>query len=303
MNTPVALIIFKRPDTTARVLDALRGVRPRTLFVIADAAQPTRADDAEKCAAARALIERIDWDCRVFKNYAEANLGLKLRVESGLNWVFGQVGEAIILEDDCVPHPSFFPFCEELLARYRDEPRVMGISGNNFHFDQYLSPYSYHFSRYALIWGWATWGRAWSLYDGDMHEWTRRRADNWLQTKVETAVMVRFWDYIFENTFKTPHTWDNAWMFATWLHDGLHITPSVNLVSNIGFRADGSHTLNSNDVFANMPARAMEFPLRHPPEIVRDADADLLTEGKAYSGRSFLDQMFRAMHQHIHSQK
>ena len=142
MNTPVVLFIFKRPDTTARALDTLRLARPGTLFVVADGARLTRPGEAEKCAAARAVIETVDWDCQIFKNFAETNQGVKSRIEDGLKWVFERTDKAIILEDDCVPDPSFFRFCEVLLARYRDEPRVMGISGSSLQLDSYQSPYS-----------------------------------------------------------------------------------------------------------------------------------------------------------------
>lgn len=301
MNTPVALFIFNRPDTTARVLDALRAVRPRTVFVIADGARADEPEDAARCAATRACIETIDWECEVVKQYADRHLGLRRRVESGLDWLFENADEGIILEDDCVPEPAFFRFCEELLTRYRDTPRVMGISGTNFHFGQYAPPYSYHFSRYPLVWGWATWKRAWAQYDATMEAWANLRGTDWLASTLESPAAVRYWDGVFQKNFESPGSWDYAWMLATWLHEGLHVCPSVNLVSNIGFRSDASHTRNVYDPLANVASYPLEFPLRHPPAIVRDEQADALTEENVYSGKEFLKPLFRAMRAHIHS--
>jgi hypothetical protein len=129
-DVPVVLIAFNRPRVTARVLDALREVKPSRLFVIADGPRPGNREDVERCARVRTLIEGIDWDCRVEKRYAESNLGLEANVELGLDWVFSQVDRAIVFEDDCIPDPSFFDYCEELLERYADDERVWLIAGD-----------------------------------------------------------------------------------------------------------------------------------------------------------------------------
>jgi hypothetical protein len=168
MDIAVALIIFNRTDTTKKVFEVLRQVKPAKLLVIADAPRHNYPDDIEKCAATRQIIEQVDWNCQVIKNYSEKNLGNKLRISTGLNWVFEQVEQAIILEDDCLPHPSFLPFCEDLLDKYQDDQRIMTRSGNNFQFGRKRTEYSYYFSRYTLIWGWATWRRAWQHYDAEM---------------------------------------------------------------------------------------------------------------------------------------
>ena len=156
MTTPVALLIFNRPECTERVFAAIRQAKPSMLLAIADGPRPDRPDDIAKCAAARAIIDRVDWDCEVFKNYADTNLGCGVRPATGISWVFDRVETAIILEDDCIPHPDFFRYCDELLTRYRDDERVMHISGNNFWAGKYQHEDSYLFSRYTLSWGWAT---------------------------------------------------------------------------------------------------------------------------------------------------
>lgn len=151
LTTPVAFLVFNRPDTTIRVFEEIRRARPPKLLVVADGARADRPGEAEKCAQVRAIVEQVDWECGVLKNYADDNMGCKRRISSGLDWVFANVEEAIILEDDCLPHPSFFRFCEELLRRYRDDERVMMISGDNFQFGKKRTDYSYYFSKYPHI--------------------------------------------------------------------------------------------------------------------------------------------------------
>src|SRR6185369_14461868 len=165
LTTPVAFIIFNRPDTTEKVFAEIARARPPKLLVIADGPRAGRAGEADRCAATRAIIDRVDWDCKVLTNYSDVNLGCKNRVASGIDWVFEQVPEAIILEDDCLPDPTFFRFCEELLIRYREDERISQICGANFQFGRKRSNDSYYFSRYNHIWGWASWRRAWQHYD------------------------------------------------------------------------------------------------------------------------------------------
>src|SRR5689334_16949684 len=184
LQTPVALFIFNRPQLTQRVFAEIARAKPRQLLIIADG--PRTAEEAEKCAATRAIINQVDWDCELLTDLADDNLGCKLRMFSGLNLVFSRYEEAIVLEDDCLPHPSFFGFCEELLTYYRDEPRVFAISGNNF-----LSPKmqqrmreSYYFSHSPLTWGWAAWRRTWQLFDFEIKRWPEVRETDWLARRL-----------------------------------------------------------------------------------------------------------------------
>src|SRR5215831_3805810 len=157
MRTPVALIIFNRPDVTERVFAEIAHARPRKLLVIADGPRFNRPGEAEKCTATRAIIDRVNWECEVLKNYSDVNLGCGGRESSAMIWIFEQAEEAIILEDDTLPQPTFFRFCEELLEKYRDDERVMHISGDNWLFGQKRISDSYFFSHYCLSWGWASW--------------------------------------------------------------------------------------------------------------------------------------------------
>ncbi|HTY26120.1 MAG TPA: hypothetical protein VMC85_23520 [Desulfomonilaceae bacterium] len=284
LNMPVCLIIFNRPEHTRRALEGIRLVRPKWLFVVADGPRKDVPEDTDACISARAVLKGVDWDCELSTNYSDINLGCKLRVASGLNWLFDNVDEAVILEDDCLPHPSFFRFCEELLQYYRNDSRVMSVSGNNFQNNRSSGSYSYYFSRYVHVWGWATWRRAWAHYDVSMTQWPILRDRNWLGDFLVDARQVRYWSYIFQEAYESLDTWDYAWMFACWLQNGLSITPNVNLVSNIGFGPSSTHTVQTVSRFANMPAEEMIFPIKHPSRVVRDFGADDFTEEIMFSG-------------------
>jgi hypothetical protein len=282
LKTAVALFIFNRPEMTIRVFETIRQVRPLKLLVVADGPRADRPGEAEKCMAARGVIERVDWDCEVLKNYTELNLGCRKRVSSGLHWVFETVDAAVILEDDCVPHPTFFRFCSELLAKYRDDERIMAISGNNFQFGRRRNQDSYYFSRYSHIWGWATWRRAWQHYSVDMKLWTEIRDASWLQDLLLEPHAVKYWTEIFQATYEGRiDTWDYQWLFTCWIQSGLIILPNVNLVSNIGFDAVATHTTASSPL-GNMPVAAMSFPLRHPSFVIRDTQADSFTQDNVF---------------------
>jgi hypothetical protein len=285
-RTPVVFVIFKRPDTTQRVFEAIRQAKPRTLFVIADAPRPQRLGEAEKCAATKAVLDGVDWDCQVIKRYAETNLGCAQSVAGGLDWVFSQVEEAIILEDDCLPHPSFFRFCDELLERYRHDDRIASISGQNVQFGQKRGSYSYYFSHYNHIWGWATWRRAWRHFDAEMALWPEVKAEGLLRDILNDPEAVRYWmrelDTIYTDLDLRHRNWSFKWTLSCWCQNGLGIIPNVNLISNIGFDAEGTTIQSARGKFAeqysNAPTAAVDFPLRHPAFVVRDLKADDFTQ-------------------------
>ncbi len=275
----VAFLVFNRPHTTAQVFEAIRQAKPTQLLVVADGPRLDRVGEAEQCAAVRAIIERVDWNCEVFKNYSDVNLGCKRRVSTGLNWVFEQVEEAIILEDDCLPDPTFFPFCEALLDRYRYDLRIMAIAGSNFQFGRRRTPHSYYFSCYPHIWGWATWRRAWQQYDIEMQQWETLREGDWLCDWLGDDRATQYWTKIFQTFYENKiDTWDFAWVYTCWLQSSLAILPNVNLVSNIGFDAAATHTQDTGSPLGNMATQALEFPLDHPTFLIRDARADQFTQ-------------------------
>jgi hypothetical protein len=288
MNTPVALIIFNRPDTTERVFTEIAKAKPPKLFVIADGPRTDHPDDVKRCAATRAVVEHIDWDCEVFRNYSDVNLGCGYRPASGISWVFEQVDEAIILEDDCVPHPTFFRFCEELLEKYRHDERIMQISGFNSLSGRSLTPYSYTFYRLFACWGWATWRRAWQYHDMEMKFWPLLRDTAWLLDIIGDHGAQGNWKKIFDDAHNRAASidyWDYQFLFACWAQNGLAISPATSLVSNIGFREDASHTKSANSACATIPVVEMKFPLRHPQYVVRDREADQLHFGQMNVGQ------------------
>lgn len=272
----VALMVFNRPHLTARIFDVLCQVRPERLLVVADG--PRNSVEAEMCKATRAIADRVDWPCEVSRNYSDVNLGCRKRVSSGLDWVFSQVEEAIIIEDDCLPHPSFFPYCTELLARYRNDARVMHISGDNFLGRFRYSTCSYHFSKYPDIWGWASWRRAWRHYDVDMVAWPAFRDKGRLREICPDPDEQAYWTPMFNAAHAGQiDSWDYGWTFACWARSGLAVLPERNLVSNIGFGPQSTHTVDEDSWQANLRVWPMAFPMRHPAEVTVCERADRMT--------------------------
>jgi len=279
LTTPVAFIVFNRPETTARVFAAIREAQPSQLLIIADGARPDRVGEAAKCQQVRTICDRIDWECEVKRNYADGNLGCKRRVSSGLDWVFSEVEEAIILEDDCLPDPTFFPFCQEMLEKYRRDRRIMAITGGNYLWGKTRTNYSYYFSIYSDIWGWATWRRAWQHYDVDMKLWPSIKDKDWLTDILGyNHKFKRNWHHTLDNIHQgNVDTWDLQWVFACFVQSGLTIAPNVNLIANIGFGEDATHTISPSHL-ANLPTEPLTFPLVHPPFIINDTKSDTLSQ-------------------------
>ena len=275
MRTPVALLIFNRPEATRRVVAEILRARPPKVLVFGDAPRADHPDDAALVARARAVVAEAPWECEVLTNYSEVNLGTKYRPATGLDWVFENVDRAIFFEDDCLPHPTFFRFCDELLEQYRDDERVMMISGNNFMTDRRLTADSYLFSHYAGIWGWATWRRAWRHYDVELSRWPAVRETRFLHDVLANENEVEFWRGCFDRIVSgETRTWDHQWQFACWAQHGLSIMPAVNLCQNIGFGPDAQHNKEDNPKLAEVPVQEMSFPLRHPATLVRSREYD-----------------------------
>lgn len=277
LTTPVVFIIFNRPDTTERVLAEIARARPSRLLVIADGPRNDCQGEQELCNATRAIIDRVDWPCDLLTNYSDSNMGCRNRVSSGLDWVFATVEQAIILEDDCLPDPTFFRFCEELLEKYRDDERIAQISGDNFQLGRKRTIDSYYFSRFNHVWGWASWRRAWENYDVNLTAWPQTRDAGWLHDILGDSRQANYWTRIFQRVASGEiDTWDYQWTFACWVSNALTILPNTNLISNIGFGPAATHTTRHN-LFANMETEAMRFPLRHPKSVIRDTQADQVT--------------------------
>jgi hypothetical protein len=283
VQTPVTFLVFNRPELTAQVFARIRAARPAKLLVVCDGPRAHRPDDAEKVAAVRRVIdEGVDWPCEVLRDFAPQNLGCRQRIASGLTWAFEQVAESIILEDDCLPDPSFFPFAEAMLARFRDDPRVLHVSGNNLTAPHRRHAASYWFSRHPWIWGWATWRRAWAQYDADMRTWDARRAA--LDASFASARERAFWTAAFEDARRDltkAGTWDFPWVYTCRSLGGVSVFPRENLIENLGFGGDSTHTA-PDMLRLRLPTRALGS-LTHPASMTVDRYGDdLLT--RIYAG-------------------
>ena len=282
LTAPVLLIVFNRPQPTRQVFEAVRRARPTRLYVAADGPRPHRPADAARCAETRALVtEGVDWPCEVKTLFRNENMGCGRGPAEAIGWFFEHEPEGIILEDDCLPTPSFFRFCQELLARYRYDTRVMHIGGGNFSHEArqpaQAGVESYHFSGRVHSWAWATWRRAWQYFDFDLALLPKLRQCGALNDIYPSWLERTYWLRKFEavrQETESAHIWDYQWHFAVAAHGGITIVPAVNLVTNIGFGEDATHTLDPQDQLAHPPAAELAFPLVHPPVVARDKQRD-----------------------------
>lgn len=274
---PITIIAFRRPDLTRRVLEAVAEVRPQKLFVFTDGPRPDHPEDESACAETRAVFDSVDWDCDVVRNFSDRNLGCGRGPSSGFSWVFEQVEEAVFLEDDCVPDPSFFEFCGEMLERYRDDERVMHISGSTLRSTALPIDESYCFSQVPACWGWAGWRRAWRHFDLALPSWPELKETSWLMDLFENEKAVAYWAKLFDRAHDEGGDvsyWDYQWAYACWANSGLTVVPRVNLVTNIGWGEGATHTFNDNDPTANLKAHALDMPLKHPERVLANRDLD-----------------------------
>ncbi|MGK7924893.1 MAG: glycosyltransferase family 2 protein [Spirulina sp.] len=280
-STPIALFIFNRPQLTRIVFEAIAKVKPQQFLIVADGARSEA--EWEKCQQARSIVKDIDWPCQISTNFAETNLGCKRRVSSGLDWVFTRVEEAIILEDDCFPAPSFFDFCQVLLHHYRHNPQIMHISGNNFQEGQSRTQNSYYFSKYSHVWGWASWRRAWKYYDVNMREWSEYKKSNNFQQLCDDRWERNYWLNIFDCVQNGAiDTWDYQWLLTCWQHQGLSILPDRNLISNLGFAEENTHD-SAAKCWSNLPVEDI-WEIHHPNDISRNIIADRYTFDYFFEG-------------------
>ena len=285
MDTPVLLLAWRRHHTLRQVIDAIRPVAPTRLFVACDGPTPERPGEAEKVTATRAVIEsEIDWPCQIKRLYSDTNQGCRLGVSRAITWFFEQVEEGIILEDDCVPHPDFFSYCSTLLERYRHDTRVWCIAGNNFQDGQWRGDGSYYFSRYNHCWGWASWRRCWQHYDAELCQWPALRDSGLLGTIFEDPVERKYWSGIWQRLVDEgkPDTWDYQWTFTCLANGGLSALPNCNLVSNVGFGEDATHT--TKKAIPTSIAEGIDLS-RHPSFLLRDSVADLYTFDEVFGGK------------------
>lgn len=272
---PILFLIFNRPDVTARVFQRIREARPSALYIAADGPREQRSGELDVCLATRRVVEEaVDWPCELHKRYLDTNAGCRVAVSSAISWFFENEESGIVLEDDCLPTPTFFPFCSILLEKYRLDQRVMQVCGTNV--GNYLEgDSSYFYSRLSPIWGWASWRRAWQLYDLNMATWKHCVESDALSdacwTRAERAWRKSLFERVASNRLDT---WDYQWSYAKLMHSGLGIIPRANLVSNIGYGSEATHTIAYDRTRAELPVASMKFPLVSPAFVVPSRQFD-----------------------------
>ncbi len=283
-STPILFLVFNRPENTRIVFNEIKKIKPLKLYIAADGPRQDNENDKINCQEVRKIIEQqIDWDCEVKKLYRDENLGCKRAVSSAINWFFNNEEYGIILEDDCVPSQSFFYFCEELLERYKDDTRIMMISGMNYNDDRLSKiPESYFFSNYYTVWGWATWKRAWNLYDISMSKWREIRDSGIIDRLYRNQILIDFVKSMLQEAYENKiNTWDIQWFYSCLINNGLAAMPKVNLVTNIG--AEGTHA-NTKTNIHYLPIKSLDYTnLIHPKIILANKSYDILLYNKISS--------------------
>jgi hypothetical protein len=295
LTAPVAFIIFNKPESTKRVFDLIKSVRPSKLFIIADGPRKIIPGENINCETVRKIAEEIDWQCEVFRNYSEENLGCKNRVVSGLDWLFENVEEAIIVEDDCLPDISFFRFCQELLVKYRDNEKVFSISGNKVLSDVNLDD-SYYFSKFNHIWGWATWRRVWKKYDINILNQSTFSINDLLEKSLSEKSAIKYWNILAKEVdLGIIDAWSVQLQILQFLNNGLTIIPSKNLVVNLGFDSkSATNTKGSGGLYRKMKLESITFPLSHPSPIANNSFADKI-ETKTLHRMGFKEKIRRIL--------
>jgi hypothetical protein len=295
-RSPVALTIFNRIHTLERVLERLAIAQPPMLLIIGDAPRADRPSEDALVAAARRLATSPPWPCEVRTNFSDTNLGPGRRIATGLEWVFREVEEAVVLEDDCLPEPTFFDYCDELLERYRDDSRVMMISGDNYQFGQRRGDGSYYFSRSVGTHGWASWRRAFARYDFRMQGWPDLKRAGMLRRVWPSAEAVEYWERCLDQAWsRDVDTWDYQWAFAIWSRGGVQIVPEHNLVRYIGCGADSANTSDPALPFCEIPTRPISLPLVAPSTDEPVLVADMYEHFRIFRGLGDAESRRRAV--------
>ncbi|NND98457.1 MAG: glycosyltransferase family 2 protein [Pirellulaceae bacterium] len=282
LDVAVAFVTFNRPEPTRASFARIRSVRPNKLFLVSDAARPDRPGEDQLVQQTRQIAQQVDWDCAVYKIYATSNMGCGLRISSAITQAMQFVDRLIVLEDDCVADPSFFSFCDAMLERYEDDERIMAISGDNFQQGISRTDASYYFSKYMHCWGWATWRRAWEHFSLMIPQWPTFRDAGGLSNWCDSAQEIRYWTEIYDRCHAGESaSWAYPWQLSCWMNHGLTILPDVNLVSNIGFGSDATHT-QRHDPMTALPTQALT-ELWHPNHVSRNHDADAYTDRQLFS--------------------
>lgn len=282
-KSPVLFLIFNRPDVTEQVFEQIKKMQPEKLYVAADGPRKDKPKEEELCSETRSIINKIDWNCEVKTLFRDENLGCKYAVSSAINWFFENEEEGIILEDDCLPSDDFFIFCDAMLEKYRYDTRIRHIGGSNLQMGQKHGQDSYYFSNLTHVWGWASWRRAWKDYDVELSKYKDIDAESSFKLIFSDPIIVDSWKYIFNKMLRNGiDTWDYQWTITNFFNNSLSIIPNVNLISNIGFGVNATHTMDVNDTFSNLKTEKLG-EITHPILVLASKNADFFTLSREFN--------------------
>jgi len=282
-KSPILFVVFNKPDTTWRVFEQIRAAKPKRLYIAADAPRPGFPGDELLCKQSRAVVDAIDWDCELKTLFRTENVGCREGVSSAATWFFRHEEEGIILEDDCLPSNSFFKFCDTLLEKYRSDTRIRHITGCNLQQGKKWGRDTYYFSNMTHVWGWASWKRVWNDYDKNLDKYNGKEIREQLKNIFDDPLIVESWGHIFEEVKAGKvNAWGYQLDFANFFNNGLTIIPNENLISNIGFGPNATHTIDENSIYANIPLKEIE-EITHPVFILPEKQADRIVLNRDFN--------------------
>ena len=287
-KVPIVYVCFNRPKLTNKTFKCIKKIKPSKLFLILDGPRKNNKQDKINCLKVKKIIQNINWKCKVYKNFSKENLGLKNRFFTGLDWVFNIANEAIILEDDCLPHDDFFYFCEAMLKKYKNSNKVKFITGNNFQDQKKTDKISedYYFSKYSHIWGWATWKKTWYDVKREDNYWKNKIFNSDFDMMKSTAKEKKYWKNMYKSVLNNKlNSWAIYLLFSIWKNKGLTITPKINLIKNLGL-SRGTNTKNL-DIKLDISNKNLNKPLKHPNIINVNFKKDLYVFNTIYNKNFF----------------
>ncbi|MEI6947303.1 hypothetical protein V9K67_08920 [Paraflavisolibacter sp. H34] len=286
---PILMIAFNRPMHAQKVFEEVRKARPGKLYIAVDGPRKGREEDVRNIGQTIKIFDAVDWPCEVVKLIREENLGCKLAVSSAITWFFQHEEQGIILEDDCLPSPSFFDYCDHLLEKFKHNDSVMHISGVNFQDGNQRGAGTYYFSRICHVWGWASWRRAWEKYDIEMTGLETFFDDNLYKGIMDDP---GYWKDAFYGTKKGAiNTWDYQWVYSIWKNNGLCIAPNLNLISNIGFDQMATHTKKRNKDVSDLPAQVIKDEIKDCHILIPHYEADRYSMKKLFRKPGITDKI------------
>jgi hypothetical protein len=270
-TVPVLFLTYNRLDTAIQVFEAIKKYKPKELYFVSNAPRPNDEADKERVLRVRAILNSVDWDCRIIKLIRNDHFPVRESIATAIDWFFDQVESGVILEDDVVPDQAFFSFCQKLLIKYKDDTRVMMITGFN-PFGSNIQSNQYFYSENPSIWGWATWRESWRLYDIDMGTWPNASFLGYLNKKFPKKIQAYYKKSFNSVWTKKSNTWDYQWTYAILSNYGLVIKPYANLISNIGVLGQNSIARDENHFidYGKLNIDLLEDPDTMIPNVVED---------------------------------